>query len=153
MPDAASCGGKTRPKREAAADTLCDSHDVRRDPGPFMGEQLAGPSHTALHLIEDQQDAMLVAQLAQAPQTLRGHGAQAALALNRLDQNAGGLIGDGGLQRLVIAKGHLIEPAHIGAEALHVFFLPARGDGRQRAAMEGAFERDDAVAGLSPLDQ
>ena len=134
-------GRQAGAQREAAADALGDRHDVGRDAGPFMGEELAGAADAALHLVEDQQDAMLVAELAQAAQALRRHRADAALALHRFDQDAGGLRPDGGLQRIVVAKGHLIEAFDLRPEAFEIFGLAAGGDGGQRAAVEGALRR------------
>ena len=36
------------------------------DAGTLIGEQLAGAAHAGLHLVEDQQQAVLVAERAQA---------------------------------------------------------------------------------------
>ena len=80
-------GGEDRAERKAAADALGDHHDVGRDPGPFVREEPAGPAHAALHLVEDQQRAGLVADVAQALEALVGNDADAALALDRLDQD------------------------------------------------------------------
>ena len=41
---------------------------------------------------------------------------------------------------------YLVEPGQLGAEAFEIFLVPGRGDARQRAAMEGAFEADDVEA-------
>src|SRR3546814_3706874 len=59
-------------EREARADALGDAHHVRRDPGPFMGEQLAGAAVAALDLVEEQQQAELVADPPQLPQVIEG---------------------------------------------------------------------------------
>ena len=58
-------GRQARADREAAAQALGQRHDVGRHPGPFVGEQPAGPAHAALHLVEDQQQVVLVAELPQ----------------------------------------------------------------------------------------
>ena len=65
--------------------------------------------------------------------------------LDRLDQDAGGLGGDGVAQRVEIAERHVIEAVHRRAKAGQVFLLPARRDGRQGAAVEGALAANDAV--------
>ena len=57
------------------------------DAGALIGEQVAGAADAGLHLVEDQQQAVLVAQLAQAAQEARRRHAHAALALDRLDQD------------------------------------------------------------------
>ena len=46
----------------------------------------------------------------------------------------------------MVAERHLVEALDLRAEALEVLLLAAGGDGRQRAAVEGALEGDDAEA-------
>jgi len=61
--DHAGCGalsGETSADREAAAERLGDRHHIGRDPLPFMGEELAGPAHPALHLVVNEEQAELV---------------------------------------------------------------------------------------------
>ena len=116
-------------------------------PVPFVGEQLAGAAHAALHLVEDQQQAVLVAELAQRLEELRRHGAHAALALHRLDQDRRGLRADRALDRFEVAErrpDRSLRPA--GRSLRDISALPAGGDGRERAAVERAFEGDDPVA-------
>ena len=132
--------------RETTAERLGERHDVRLDAGTLIGEQLAGAAHAALHLVEDQQHAVLVAQRAQAFQKLVRRHAHAALALDRLDQDRGGVRTDRLLHRLEIAERHLVEAVDHRAEAFEVFLLSAGRERRERAAMEGALEGDDAVA-------
>ena len=84
-------GREARPHRETAADALGDRHDVGLDAAPLMREQPAGAPDAGLHLVEDEEHAMFVAELAQAAQALRRDVADAALALHRLDQDGAGL--------------------------------------------------------------
>ena len=80
-------GRKHGADRKTAAQRLGERHDVGRDAGTLIGEQLAGPPHAALHLVEDQQKAVLVAKLAQRLEKRRRDGAHAALAHQRLDHD------------------------------------------------------------------
>src|SRR5262249_33857071 len=88
---------------------------------------------------------MLVAERPQRTQELGWHDAHHALAHDRLDQDRRGCRADrapGGRQ---IAKWHLVEAIDHRAEAFEVFLLTSGGECRQRAAMKGAVEGDDAV--------
>ena len=143
---AASRGREAGAERKAAAEPLGQRHDVGRDAGPLVGEQLAGAAHAGLHLVEDQQQAVLVAELAQRAEERRRDDAHAALALDRLDQDGGGLGPDRALDRFEIAERHLVEAVDRRAEAFEIFLLAGGGERRQRAAVEGALEGDDAVA-------
>ena len=80
---------QARTQREAAADAFGDRHHVGGDVRPFMREQLAGPAHAGLDLIEQQQQAVFVTDRAQRPQVVGRTGTDAALALDWLDRDAG----------------------------------------------------------------
>src|SRR5690606_24292508 len=137
-------GGEAGAYWEAAADALGDGHDVRLDRRPLIGEQLAGAADAGLHLVENEQEAMAVGQRAQLFEERRGEGADATLALHRLEQDRGRLRPDRGLDRLDVAERHLVEAIDLRPEAVEIFLLAAGGDGRQRAAMERALEGDGA---------
>ena len=77
--------------RKAAAERLGQRHDVGRDAGVLIGEQVAGAADAGLDLVEDQQQPVVVAQLAQGAQERVRHHPHAALAHDRLDQDGGGL--------------------------------------------------------------
>ena len=141
-------GGKAGAHREAAAQALGHRHDVGGDARLFMGEQGAGAAHAGLHLVEDQQQAELVGGGAQAFQVIGITGDDAALALDRLDQDGGGLRRDGGAKRVQIAIGHVNEARRVRIEALEMLFLAASRDGRQRAPVKGAGGADDLVPAL-----
>ena len=51
--------------RDAAGQRLGQRQDVGLDAPVLVGEPLAGPAHAGLHLVEDQQQPVLVAELAQ----------------------------------------------------------------------------------------
>ena len=50
------------------------------------------------------------------------------------------------LDRFKIAERHLVEAFDLRSKAFEIFLLSARRDGRQRAPVKRAFERDQAVA-------
>ena len=141
-----SRGGEARAHREAAADALGDRRDVGRDARPFMREELAGAADAALDLVEDQEQAVLVAELAQALQRLRREDAHAALALHGLEQDRRGLGSDQLFGGVDVVEGDLVEAVGLRAEAFEIFRLAAGGDRRQRAAVERALEGDGAEA-------
>src|SRR5690606_16230804 len=57
---------------ETAAQRLRDRHDVGRDARVFMREELAGPADARLHLVEHEQNALLVAERTDAPRSSFG---------------------------------------------------------------------------------
>jgi hypothetical protein len=144
--------------------------NVRRQMEVLGGPHLAGAAHAGLHLVADQQDAVLFRDAHQFIEELLRRDDIAAFALHRFDDDGGHFIGGrDGLQQRVFDKlralhravgGRLAERAaiavgirrvhHAGhqrseAAALHGL---ARGE-RQRAhgaAVEGAQEGDEPVA-------
>src|SRR5208337_4004726 len=105
-------------KRKSAANAFGDRHDIRNNAKQFIGKKLAGSANTGLHLVEHQKQTMRVAKITQRPQKVRRRGADAALALNRLNQNGAGLRTDRGFHRLDVAKGNRVETWDLGPEAL-----------------------------------
>ncbi len=139
-------GGEAGAHREAAADALGRGQDVGRDARPLVGEELAGAADAGLDLVHDEQEAVLVAERPQGAQPLVRDHPQAALALDRLDHQGGGLGRDRGLQGLQVAERHLVEAVHLRAEAVDVLLLAAGRDGGERPAVERTLEGDDPVA-------
>ena len=110
-------GGEASADRKAAAERLGERHDVRLDAGALVGEEVAGAAHAGLHLVEYQQQAVLVAQRAQRAQELERHDAYAAFRLDRLDHRP---------------------------EAVEIFLLAAGRERRERAAVKRALEGENA---------
>jgi hypothetical protein len=86
-------GRRHRLRAQQAADgqprrqRLGDSHDVGRDAHCLVRPERAGAAQAALHLVEDEQRAGGVADLAQAAQEVCLRGAHAALALHGLHEH------------------------------------------------------------------
>ena len=79
-----------RAERNAAAEPFGEHHDVRRDARVLESEELAGAADPGLDLVEDQQDAVLGRQSAQAAQELVRRDEHAGLALDRLQHHGDG---------------------------------------------------------------
>ena len=139
-------GGKHRADRKTAAERLCQRHHVRGDADALVGEEIAGAAHAGLHLVERQQQAVLVAELAQRLEERLRRRAHAALALHRLDQDAGGVRADRLLDRFQIAMRHLVETVHRRAKAFEIFGGAGGGERAEGAAVKRALEGDEAIA-------
>ena len=135
---------QTSPDRKAAAERLGQRHDVGFDADALMGEQATRAAHARLDLVEDEQNAFVVAQLAQRPEEGMRRRADAALTLQRLDQDAGGGRTDGFFHGFDVAERDLIEAVERRAEAFEIFRSTRRGQCRQRATMKRALKSDDA---------
>ncbi len=131
---------------EATADAFGNGHDIRRDAGPFMREQLARAAGAGLDLVENEQQAVLVTQRTQAAQKLGRRLAHAAFALDGLDHDGSRLGADGVSYGLEVAEGKVVEAVDLRAEAFEILLIAGGGERRQRAAVEGALECNDAPA-------
>ena len=145
--------GQHRADREPAAERFRKRHDIRLNADVLIGEEIAGAAHAGLHFVEGQQQAVFVAQRAQRLDETGRSRPHAALALHQFDQDTGGLRADGLLDGFEIAMRHLVETVHRRAEAFEIFRRAGRRQRRQRAAMEGALESDDAIAFGMPIGE
>lgn len=122
-----------------------DRHDIGRDAIQLMGEQFAGAGNAALHFVQNQQQAMLVGQGAQARQELHARRADAAFALDRLHHEGANTVVDGRFGSGEIIKRHHLEPVRQRLETLAQLFLIGGGNRRHGAAMKSVGEGDHPV--------
>ncbi len=146
-------GGQHRADRKAAAERLRQRHHVRRHADALVGEEIAGAAHAGLHLVERQQQAVLVTELAQRFEEGLWRGAHAALALHRLDQDTRGVRPDRLLHRFEIAMRHLVEAVHWRAKAFEIFGGAGGGERAERAAVKRALEGDKPITLGMPLGE
>ena len=74
-------------QRQPHGDRLRDGDQVRLDAGVLDREEATRAREPGLHLVDDEHDAVAVADLAQTLHELRWRGHEAALALHRLDDD------------------------------------------------------------------
>ncbi len=136
-----------RGHRKAVAQGLRGGDHVRRDAVEIRGERRAGAAHAALHLIEYQQRAGVIAALPQCLQHGLADIVGAAHSLYGFDDDCGRIAVD----ELLDGGGFVArrEP-HVERRAREAvpFFQGAPGHraGRRGAAVEALFERHDLAA-------
>src|SRR5262249_1047814 len=138
---------------EAAADALRQRHDVGGDARPLIRKELAGATDTGLHLVDDKEELVLVAKRAEVAHELTRGQADAALALDRFDDDRRGLRPDRLPDRLHVAMRHLHEAAGNRTHALDVFRVAGGRERGERAAMEGAGKGDEMGALGTAVDE
>ena len=135
--------GEHRTKWKAPANALSHSHNIRRNPCPFMGKQFARAANATLDFIKHQQDAMLIAKLTKTTQTLVWYGPYAAFALNWLNIHSRRVWPYRRFQSFVITKSNLNKTRCFRPKAFQIFFLSTSRECRKRAPVKCALKRDD----------
>src|SRR5690606_11038541 len=118
-------GCKAGADRETATQALGKGHDIRRYTRPFMGQELARAADSGLHLIEDQEQPVLVTERTQPAQRDEREPADAALALHGLNQDGRSFGADCLFYRRDIVERHLVEAFGNRAKTFQVLFLAA----------------------------
>ena len=153
-------GARHRGQRQAAADRLAGDEKIGRDTLVVLDRpHLPGPPHAGLHLVVDEEDAVLAADLGQPQQVVGRHREEAALSLHRLEHDAGDRRRiDLGLEELlqagdrVVGRDSTVRVRHRSAVDLGRERPEARLIGldlgghrhrQERAAVEGVVEDDD----------
>jgi hypothetical protein len=132
-----------RRDREAAAEALAEGQDVGHHGLVLEREHLARASDPGLDLVENQQRAVRVTQLAQPAQVAVGRNVHAAFSLDGLDDEGGGVRVDRALCGREIAERdhHLFrQQVAIGVAMLG---LADHGERAQRPAVERALGGDE----------
>ena len=125
---------RDRADRDAAAEALRERHHVGRDVVVLVAEPPAGAADAGLHLVEDQDRAGVVAQPAQPGEVARRRDDDAALGLDRLDDDrARGARLEHARRGFEIAVRDELDRADERAEALAVLRLA--GDRRPSRTM------------------
>src|SRR6266487_273794 len=135
-----------RADRYAPREGLRQRQEVGLDAPPFDGEEAARAAHARLHLVEDQERAGPVADLAGGGQVFRRRDVDAAFALDRLQQDGRRLVIDGAAQRLDVVEGYVHEARDERLERLPEVPPPRRAERPHRPPVEASHRRDDLRA-------
>ena len=147
MPLAASAVASTAPIGKPRAEPLGQRHDVGRHAELLIAEQLAEPADAGLHLVEREQQAVLVAELRAAP------GRTAAAPMRTPPSPCTGSIRmpavSGVIARLTASRspsGTWSKPSIAGPKPSRCFLFLAAASVASVRPWNAAFEGDDAVA-------
>ena len=134
--------------REPAADALRDGDRVGGDARVLEGEPLAGASGAGLDLVDDEQRAVPVGELARGLEEPVGQLDDAGLALDGLDEERRDGVVEGVLERLD-RGGDVLDAAGQRLERLAHVRLAGERERAHRAAVEAVDEREHAGAGAA----
>ncbi len=134
--------------RHARAEALRERDEVGRHADALCERECARPADAGLHLVEDQLDAVLIAQTPQLDEVRVRRNRHPGHALDRLEDNGGDVVifrqdvGHG----IGVAEGHEMRRRQDVPVGCAEFLDAGRRDAAQRAAVEAAFHRDHACA-------
>ena len=135
------------PIGKSAAERLGQRHDVGLDAGVLMAEQLAGAAHPDLHLVEDQQQLVAIAQVRAAAAGNRCFGTTTPPSPwigSTMMATVCSLIARS--TAATSSYGTSRKPGTHRLKSLMVLLLAGGAQRRHRAAMEGVERRDDLEA-------
>src|SRR5947207_10969158 len=130
-------------RQHAPAERLAQDYPVRPDTFVLKGKPGAGAAKTGLHLVENEQHAVRIADSPQSSKpSLRWYD-DARLALDRFDQHGGGLRRDCALERGEIAERHHAEAGCERSKTIAILGLGRKRDNGRGTAVEIALRNDD----------
>jgi len=138
-----------RPDRDATAKPLGQADRIGLHPKLLVTPEASAPAHADLHLIKDQQDVALIAELAHPPEEGRIAGVYPPFTLQGLEHHGSypGATGFGfgkqSLKSLRVVVRKEAESFHHRLEALVVAGLTGGAHRRQCAAVEAGLGRED----------
>jgi hypothetical protein len=144
--------GDQRADRQPAAERLGGGQRVGHDARLLVGPQRPAAAQAALDLVVEQRRAVRVARLARGAQQIVVQRPHAALALDRLEQDRGGALVDGGADR----RGRRLDGAEAGHERRErrlLALLRRRAQRPVRAPVEAAVQDDDVAPRLGLAGQ
>jgi hypothetical protein len=136
-------GEESGNRQQAATERLAEDHPIGSNRLVLTGQQLAGAAKAGLHFVDNEQHLMPPADRRASCQIAIRWQQDAALTLDRLDQEGGGMRRDGRGQRPGIAVGHGFQAGQEGTEAVAVLGFGRQADDGERAAMEIAGAGND----------
>jgi hypothetical protein len=110
--------------------------------------EASGTEVAALNTVEEEEQAVLVAEIPEAGEILGGGWGNPALALDSLDQNGSGGRGDGVGGGIEIIEGDMAEAGDERAESLFDLVLPGGGDASESPTVERIESGDDFESAL-----
>jgi len=134
------------PHRKAAANAFCRGENVRRNAVMFIGVELARARDAALNLIEDEHQAVLIADFAQALEEFGRRRPDAAFALNRFNEKPRSMIVDERARGVEIVERRIGETGQQRFEPDAHFVLIGRANRAERAAMKCVVKGDQLLA-------
>ena len=130
-----------------ATQALGDGEHIRPHAVELRAERLAQPSHSGLHLVEDQQRASAIAGLSRRMQELGRKVERPRESLHGLDDHPRCGAVDGCCQRSDVVAGHEHDVHRRARETVpRLRGSPGHGCDRGRAPVKGVLHRDDLLA-------
>ena len=130
------------PPRPLARVTTSGAYAVEE----LVGEPGAGAADAGLHLVEPEQRAVLVGDALGGGEVAGARDDDAGLALDRLEDDGGDRVVDGGLERGHVVVRHEGDVAGQRLEGVAVGRLRGEREGAHRPAVEGALGGDEPGA-------
>lgn len=146
-------GDDSRDRVEAAAEGFSEDHDIGFDLVVFVAKELSCATEADLDLVGDQEDTVLVADLADTAQVAFRRDDHTAFALDRLDQEGDRFGGDRAFEGVKIAEGEGSKARKPRPKVFFVLRACGKADDPQGTAMKVIVARQDlALVGGDAFD-